>query len=661
MSSNANTAMASAHTDDGRPAGTGWDEVERADDPESGDDVNPTLAQAVTALTDWLTETPEERARILDGRVLEDLYGGRWVDGDALLPGVNAYGMCGGDPVKLNFARNAVDFVRTKVCAETPAVVASERGGGYQAERRAELLTEYIDRLTDGCGLMDMLPEAALCALRTGTAVVKTFSRGGSPMAELVPAEWVHVDPIEGRNGAPRSLYERRPVSRRALLDEWVPRDTRDPEEPSALERAILSAPAARDPLDLSIGSNSATIADMIDVYEAWSLGTEGCPGRHVVCVVGACMVDEDWTLPRFQHAFFGIDPPPPGRGFWAQGLLCQLDEAQAEIDFLLAQVSEQIRKATLKVFVQLGSKVIEDHLADSRQGQIVTYDGTVPHFITPPTVGKEALQHIQWLVQELYQTIGMSESASSSQRPAGVNSGRAILFFHDFQTRRYVDLVKRYSRFTIDVIERLLDRADGLHADPPDPDSDGDDSLASRDDDRISWARVRMDRRDFSLRLETVSAVPRSYAGREQRIEQLIAQGQMPEGYWTEYLSKPDAWRAEHRASAQAEHIEWLLERLTDPESEMPELSDKLDLGMAIEVMGGEVLTLIRKGADREVIDRVEDFYDLMVQRQKDAAAAQAMGQQQTQAPALNGATQTPTAPGLADMATGGIRPQGQ
>ena len=173
----------SAFDGNSRPPGSSWDSLERTDD------ANPALASAVIALTDWLTETPDERKRILDGRVLEDLYGGRWVDGDSLSPGVNAYGMVGGDPVKLNFARNAVDFVQTKVCAETPAVVASERGGGYRAERRAQLLTEYVDRLTDSCGLMDLLPEACLSALRTGTSVVKTFSRRRMPMAELVPAE----------------------------------------------------------------------------------------------------------------------------------------------------------------------------------------------------------------------------------------------------------------------------------------------------------------------------------------------------------------------------------------------------------------------------------------------------------------------------------------
>lgn len=651
-------------SDSSRPAGYAWDQVERSADDDG--DSNPTLASAVTSLVDWLSETWDERERILDGRVLEDLYGGRWVDGDSLSPGVSAYGRTGGDPVKLNFARNAVDFVKTKVCAETPAVMASERGSGFKAERQAKLLTAYIDRLTDSCHLMDMLPDACLSALRTGTAVVKTFSRGGMPMAELVPAEWIHIDPIEGRNGDPRSLYERRPVSRRSLIEEWCP-DADPDSEPSEIEVFIRSAPPARDPLDLSASSTAESIADMVDVYEAWSLGSEERPGRHVVCVHGGCMLDEDWKLPRFAHAFFGIDPPPPGRGFWAQGLLCQLDESQAEIDFLLNQVSEQIRLGRLKVFVQLGSKVVQDQLASSRQGEMVTYDGTVPHFVTPPTVGREALEHIQWLVQELYQTIGMSESASSSQRPAGVNSGRAILFFHDFQTRRYVDLVKRYSRFTIDVVERLLDRADELHArvteDGTAGDTGDDESEAPAPEDRLSWSKVRMDRREYNLRLETVSAVPRSYAGREQRIEQLIAQGQMPEGYWTEFLSDPNAWKAEHRAAAQAEHIEWLLERLTDPDGEMPELSDKLDLGMALEVLGGEVLTLIRKGADRETIDRVEDFYDTIVQRQKDLAAAQAeqqgAGQSQAGAPALNGAAQTPVAPGLADMGTGGLRPQ--
>ena len=656
-----------------KPTGEAWDRIERIDEELSSDDDsesgNPRLANALTTLVDWLIDQPEERLRILDNRVFEDLYGGRWVASGELSVGVQAYGQTYGDPVKLNFARNAVDFVQTKVCAETPAVVVSARSGGYRAERRADRLNRYIDRLIDSCELMSRLPRAALTALQTGTAIIKTYlDEDGRPQIELVPSEWIHVDPGEGRNGDPCSLYERRPVSRRSLLETWVdqPRslgrssddteDDLDDEEPSAMEAAILSAPPARDPLDMGL-DDSNTASDIVDVYEGWTKGTPSRPGRHVVCVNGFVLLDEDWIYPRFPHAFFGFDPPPPGRGFWAQGLLSHIDEAQAEIDFLLAQVSEQIRLARLKVFVERSSDIIDDHLIDSDQGRIIHYDGQPPTFSNPPTVSVAALQHIQWLVTELYQTIGMSEQGASSQRPAGVNSGRAILFFHDFQTKRFVELVKRYGDLTVAVIDRLLDRAEEGHIDVDSDDVETDPDDGKTNSDSLRWSEVRMDRSDFTLKLETVSPVPRSYAGRTQRIEQLIAQGQMPEGYWTEYLSDPNAWRAEHRAAAQAEHIEWLLDQLTDPDAEIPDLNDKLDFGMALEVLGGEVLTLVRKKADQEIIDRVEDFYDRIVARREEIKQLElTLGQQQAEAQAMMGGVATPNAPGLDKMGTGGI-----
>lgn len=660
----------SSTTDDGRPLGASWDRIRRAgpdpdDDPDDTvDPINPELAHSVTTLIDWLVE--RDRWRILDGRTFEDLYGGRWVDGEDLLPGVSAYCQAGGDPVKLNFARNAVDFVQTKVCAETPTVVATERAGGYAAERRASLLTQYIDRLTESCGLVSLLPEASLTALRSGTAVLKTHGSTGRPGVELVPAEWVHVDAVEARCGDPRSIYERRPVSRRSLLDRWVGVSSERGDEPdrevSDTEAAIVAATSARDPLDvtLSVSMAGETTSDLVDVYECWALPDDvpgADPGRHVICVDGAVLLDEDWTFPRFPHAFFMVDPPPRGRGFWAQGLLAQLDECQAEIDFLLAQVSEQIRLARLKVFVQVGSDVNEDHLSNSDQGGIVKYDGVIPHFQTPPSVSEEALEHIQWLVKELYETAGMSESGASSQRPAGVNSGRAILYFHDFQTRRFVELVRRYGDLVVSVVDRLLDRAEELHVRVDDGDDEVRDGSRGRtggsrrrgEDDSLSWSKVRMDREDFTISLEQVSATPRTYAGREQRIEQLISQGQAPEGYFERYLSDPNAWLAEHRASAQALHLEWLMSRLVDVDLPVPPLSDKLDLAMALTVLTGEVLDLIRKGADEAIVARVEDFYDRIVQRQRELAPAPPpapAGPPQQTNPALPNGGLNPTTP---------------
>jgi hypothetical protein len=601
---------------------------------ETTEEMSTECARAVVGMVEWLVE--RDRYRILDCRTLEDLYGGRWVTSQDLMPGVSAYTEAGGDPVKLNFAKNAVDFVQAKLTKEVPAVVATAHGGGYSQERRADLLSRFIEDVWGRTSGDDVVKSAVLHALRTGTAIVKTHASSGRPDIEIVPAEWCFVDQTEARSGETRMFYERRPVARRYLLERFV--DDPGSDEPSDAETAILGASAATDPLSVGLAAGSQTVTDLVHVYEAWSLPEDlpdAEPGRHVICVDGAVLLDEEWRFPRLPHALFRFDVAPVGRGFWAQGLLQQVDEAQAEIDYLLAQVSEQIRMARLKVFVAAQDQVLkEDHLADSAQGTIVRFDRNTgePHFVTPPSVSREALEHIQWLVKELYEAAGMSEQGASSQRPAGVNSGRAILYFHDFQTQRFIDRVAAVGRFVVDIIERLLDRAEELHAPVDDGDgADGDGTGTPRTgDDELTWSRVRMEREDFVLGLEQISPVPRTYAGRMQRIEQLIAQGEVPPGYWAQYLSDPDAWRAEHRAAAQAEHIDWLLSELEheDEDRPMPPLSDKLDMELAKEVLTGEVLTLIRKKADDRLIDRVEEFFDMIVQRQKELAPPQGPAQ---------------------------------
>lgn len=563
---------------------TPWDLIEGS---------GPDVATALTALIDHLADLDAER--ILDGRVLEDLYRGFWVSSEDLSPGVLAYGAMGGDPVKLNFARNATDFVHNKLTTETPAVTAGSTDGTFSSDRKAQDLSRKLEELWSDTGADRLLKSAVLSGLRTGTAIVKAIPASheeGRPFLEAVPTEWVFVDPAEARCGQPRSIYERRPVPRRYVHEAF----TGDDDE---MRTAVDSAGPPTDPLfNDSNPAPGSPGSDLIDVYEAWTLPSDDGerPGRHVVCVRGAVLIDEEWTLSRFPHSFLRISEPAPGRGFWGQGLLEQLDEPQAEIDYLLGQVSEQIRLSRLRFMVQASESVSDDVVASMFNGDIIRYENAPPQALTPPTMNKEAFDHIQWLVSQLYQQVGMSEQAASSQRPAGINSGRAILFFHDFQTRRYADLVDRYGCFAVDVAKRLLDAADVER-----PEGTG-------------------------VRLEEVSPVPSTYAGRTQRIEQLIAQGQVPEGYWTQYLSNPDAYRAEHRASSQADYLEWIMDQLLDTDVELPQVNDHLDFDLALEVLNGEILTLNRKKADPGVIDRFEDFFDSVTARQAEVRSQQQM-----------------------------------
>ena len=585
-----------------------WDKID-AEDKQS-------VAKELISFVDWIAD--KDTYRILDCRVLEDLYNGKWVTSDDMMPGIAAFTDMFGSPVKLNFAKNAVDFVHTKICAETPSVVVTSKRGGYQSKRKAESLTKYIQSVVEHANVEELGPKAVLCALRTGTVIVKTFSINGHPNAEIVPAENVFVDHQEARSGNTRSIYERRAYPRAQLLMQY-----QDDED---ICDALENAPAAHDPLVIGASSNDGLSADLIDLYEAWTLPSidDSSPGRHVICVQDYTIIDEEWTCQRFPYAVFRIVEKAPGRGWWGNGLLEQLDESQAEIEFLLEQVSEQIRLARLKIFVK--DREIEkniEYLRSSEQGSIVPYSDTPPIASTMPTVSREALEHINWLLSKLYETAGMSEQAASSQRPAGINSGRAILFFHDFQTKRFVDLVKRYNQFIIDIAERLIDRA-----------LESKDELLDDEDDTLNVSEIEFDRKEFKFAIETISSIPLSYSGRMQRIEQLISQGQIPEGYWTQYLADPDAWRAEHRASTQANFIDWMISELHNVENDMPVVPDQLDFELAIEVLGGEVLDLIRQGADQNIIDRFEDQIDAIVNRQKEIMMASQIDATTTQQP---------------------------
>lgn len=524
---------------------------------------------------------------------------------------------------RLNFTRSAVDFLHARVTAQTPDVVARGVDADWSRSLQARRLTKFIEGAMDQLDATVALPRACLMALRHGDGAVKlSATDDGRVEMENIDIGELHVDPADARHGRPRCLYQVRPVSRSGLVAEMEARGDDD------LADAVRRAPAARTdtgrmwtPDDTSLDPD-----DSVDLYEAWRLpsGREAGDGRHIVTLAGdgGTLTDEPWDKPRFPVAVMSCYPPRPGAGMWSQGVVELLDPEQYKIDELVGQIDEHIRFARMKAWVPEGS-VDLDHLADPSVGNMVEYDPArgPPTFQTPEPVSREVIQHLQWLVEQLYARAGMTQDAASSQKPAGLNSGRAQLVHFDMQSMRHIDLSKRYQAFVVDVVERLLDVASLLDAE-----GEASWSVPTRRSDAsmVRWSEVGEDRDSFQVRLRPVSPIPTTEAGQQQQVEDIIARGDAPASYTEALFADPDLWKVRRRATADADFIDHLVERLLYPETgPVPPVLDAMDLEGCVDILRAELLDAVREGADPETVARLDGYIQEVADRIADRQAA--------------------------------------
>lgn len=588
-----------------------------------------------------------DETRRIAYRVWDDLYDGRSLYSVENVEALSAIGRVAGLSTRtLNFARSAGEFIHAKVTAEVPSVRAAGHGADWQQHLKARKLSKFISGMYDDLEFELRVPESALVALRTGTGCVVVDTDSGRPQLSVVSPREFYVDADDGRHGDPRCLYWVHAMDRRALAATF----------PDAADR-IMGVGATSD---TTVGLydpwySGASEVDAVDRYECWYLPGQSddggvIPGRRVVALDdGTVLADHEWLDECFPVSFLRYNEHRPGTTFWGQGLMERLDGVQCEIDDAVSHIGRGIRENNLKIFVDDDGDTSPEVVGDPTVGTIIKLKtgARAPEFVVPSGASEQEVEWLKLLIGWLYQMSGMDQGAASSQKPAGINSGRALLYFHDFQSQRYVDFEKRLGRHVVEVVDRCLQAARRLtEADPSWTVRYAKGSVV-RD---IDFADVDMDRDQYVLELEEVSPVPDTFAGRLQQLEQDAAEGRIPQEYLASVREDPDTWwMARRSARADIDYVEWLIDALLDPDAPEPALLDEMDPQLAQDSLRSEVLNATVAGYDPSVVSRLQGYLARIVADQAAKAEQQAAQAQNPQAPGSPPAAQggPPAAPG--------------
>lgn len=425
--------------------------------------------------------------------------------------------------VSLNVIKSCIDTSVSKLCKDKIKPTFLTSGGTWDQQLKAKELQKFVDGCFYEGNIYEVEQDMFLNTCIFGTGVLKVFSDvdAGKICYENVMPDEIRVDELDGYYGAPRSMYQMRYVDRQLLIA--LNKDKAE---------QIMNAPR------ISAGVVTS-LADLILVVEAWRLpSTKGAKdGRHVICVDTATLLDEKWERDRFPFVFNRWTKMPTG--FFGLGIPDEIVGIQVEINRLLYHIQESMRLLSApKMLVQEGSNVKTQQMTNEI-GSIYKYSGTPPQIIASNVISPDIFQQLQTLYQRAYEITGISQLSANSQKPSGLDSGKALRDFNDIQTERFVIQARKREQCYIDCAELTLLEARYLAEMGKDVEVR---SFAKNTGmERINWEDIDAQPDSFVMQVFPSSALPSTPAFRLQTVQELIQGGLIEPEYALDLLDFPD------------------------------------------------------------------------------------------------------------------------
>lgn len=440
----------------------------------------------------------------------------------------------------LNVVRNMVGAVTSKIAAKNkpkPTFLTEE--GDYELREKAEQLEKFVSGVFYDSSVYSQVTQCFRDAAVYGTGFLKIYDGDDRVEVQRVLQRNIVVDDEEARFGQPRNLYQRDYFDRLVLKAEWAKGERAD-EIVAGIDRC------ERDPEDVEYAYRTAS--DQVLVTEAWHLGeTNDTPGRHVVCVDGCTLLDEEWDGP---FPFAMIQWSPPDEGFFGVGLAEELMPIQAEINKLLQQIQRGHHLIAGHYLVEQGSKVTTAQM-NNDLATIVKYTGTPPQYQAPQVISSEVYQHLWQLYAKAFEIAGISQLNATGQKPSGLDSGAAQRAYQDIQSERFLEVGQNYEEFVVEVarqVVRCAKRIGGHYRVR---------AVSKNALETIKWSDVNLDEDLYVIRVYPTSMLPSTPAGKLAWAQDMIQSQVIPPEDVLDIVDFPDTAAYAKRRNAPRKVVE--------------------------------------------------------------------------------------------------------
>lgn len=422
--------------------------------------------------------------------------------------------------VNFNVARNTIHTMQAKLAKQMPLPSAQVVGADFIQKYRANRFDRFLMGAFNVANYAKTYPQLLLDVIVFGTACVHVYVQDRQVHIERVPVFDILVSEAEARYGLPRCLYHRYYMDRSVVLELFGQKDDSLYGSVEDRIKAIESAPRPMD--DDSNYVNSSRYSDQILVYQATHLasGPGATDGKRVIALRTGTLQATPWTRhTNFGTAFLRLQAQLTG--FYGPSMAIELSAAQNEYD----RLSEKIQAAHnlmggSHILVQSGT--LQKTTIDNDIGTIIEYAGQQPQTFNPQPVNPDTYAYKDMIAQNMLRYQGISEMAAQSVLPAGLRqaSGRALTVFDDTEDARFRVAHEAVRQFHVDIGWLIVDACEEAEARGEAVEILSPDHGAL---ERISWSDIKMDRKEYVLRCEPISALSQTKSGLFQEVLEMV------------------------------------------------------------------------------------------------------------------------------------------
>lgn len=551
----------------------------------------------------------------------------------------------------INHLKNSVDTLAAKISRAKTLPYTVTSGGDYMQRRRAEKLSRFIEGAFEDTNFYTKSMSVDLATLVDGTGCAKVTSNNGQLQLEVVPMLDLFVSDAEARYGQPRNLIQRHLLDRNVVMHLYGDMDGEGLVGSKSFRRSSImdvSNPTDTEMAQFVINSGS----DLVYVYEAWHLpsGPGADDGEHIVCIENCTLLREKWTRDTFPFAFQRRNVPLVG--FWGSSAVFEFGPAQEEHNKLSHKLQQAHHLMGGSHIIMQAGTLGKTVALDNGIGTIIEYlpGGSPPMTFNPDPVNAQTYAYRSSIPQEINQGLGLSNMSAHSELPAGLRaaSGKALQVYEDFESERLHVFHKLHEQFAIDVAKLFIAEAESMLA------ADIDVTVARPTKstlEELSWSEVRMDQREYRLRIYPISNLSRQPSAKFEQILSMAQFGLADKPMLRRLLDMPDIDAEEDLQNAPRDAVDMQLYEMVESRRYAPP-SQYIDPMMAQD----RAKLFLAKC----MVDKVpQKKLDLIAQYIEECAAMIAAMQAPEQA--VPGLQAPPTGEQTGEMATGAAQMAGE
>lgn len=432
------------------------------------------------------------------------------------------------DKLSYNLVYSVIDTWYNKMVKSKPLPMFITDAGSWSNQRKARKANKFIESVFNQTKYYQYQNKMIKDSGIYGTGMMKIFRKGKKIKLERVLPSEIFVDENESFYGEPRTLHQVKYIHR-DVLKGMFPKKATD----------IELAEAAADDFFKYLSTTSYS-NDMIEVWETWHLssGPKAKDGRKCITMGDILLDDQEYEYDYFP--FLKLDFDDSSMGYWARGIAEILTGIQIEINRVLQHMQKVLHLlGNPKWLVDASTQIIPQHFINEN-GTFIKYTGKAPELQQFNNIlGGDWFNWIGSLEQKGFGTIGISQLSAQSIKPAGLDSGKALRVYNDFETERYSAYYQKLEECSVQAAKIMLDLCDEIAEEFGDFEVKATSKNAWTE--KINWKDIAIDKDSYELKIFPISALSKTPSSRLQEVKEMMEMGLMPQDYAQKLLQFPD------------------------------------------------------------------------------------------------------------------------